>query len=60
MTQTPIAARVHEPAGNVMEMLRAHVPLTLLLDLGAPDGPGSSEILDVEGQPEFAWWEPRR
>jgi hypothetical protein len=59
MTQTPIAAYVDRPAEGVMEMLRDRVPLTLLLDLGTPGDPGSQEILDAEGVPEFAWWEPR-
>ncbi len=40
-----------------MDLLAAHVPLTLLLDLGEDDGPGSTEILHNE-QPsadEMAW-----
>jgi hypothetical protein len=34
----------------VMEMLKAHVPLSLLFDLAFPDGPDSQEILAAEAQ----------
>jgi hypothetical protein len=34
---------------DVMELLRAGVPLTLLLDLADPYGPRSYELYDVEG-----------
>lgn len=33
----------------VLEALRSHVPLTLLMDLGEPDGPASVEIAETEG-----------
>ena len=33
---------------DVMELLRLHVPLTLLVDLVDPDGPQSRELLDTE------------
>jgi hypothetical protein len=33
-----------EAVRRVMEALRAHLPLTLLADLVAVDGPGSEEI----------------
>lgn len=33
---------------DVMELLRLHVPLTLLVDLADPDGPRSRELLDGE------------
>ena len=33
---------------DVMELLRLHVPVTLLLDLADPDGPRSHELLDNE------------
>lgn len=36
------------PRIDVMELLRLHVPLTLLLDLADPGGPRSRELLDVE------------
>ena len=39
------------------ELLEEHVPLSLIMDLTAPDGPHSKEILDAEGAPEQAWWE---
>lgn len=32
----------------MMDLLRAHVPLSLLIDLAYPDGPHSREILAVE------------
>jgi hypothetical protein len=34
--------------GDVMELLRLHVPLTLLVDLIDPGGPRSRELLDDE------------
>lgn len=33
---------------DVMELLRLHVPLTLLVDLVDPEGPRSRELLDIE------------
>lgn len=45
------------PADQVKELLQEHVPLSLIMDLTAPDGPPSQEILDAEGAPEQAWWE---
>lgn len=44
--------------GHVMELLGEHVPLSLIMDLSAPAGPDSERILDDEGEPESAWWEP--
>jgi hypothetical protein len=41
---------------QVMSMLGEHVPLALLCDLGATDGPTSAEILAEEGEPESQWW----
>jgi hypothetical protein len=41
---------------QVMELLEEHVPLSLLMDLVAPTGPDSQDILDTEGAPEQAWW----
>jgi len=32
----------------MMELLRAHVPLSLLVDLASPNGPHSDEILAAE------------
>lgn len=32
----------------MMELLRAHVPLSLLIDLAYPEGPRSTEILRTE------------
>ncbi len=44
-------------ADHVKELLEEHVPLSLIMDLTAPDGPHSRDILDAEGAPEQAWWE---
>jgi hypothetical protein len=46
------------PPERVMELLADHVPLALLMDLVAPDGPASADILRDEGMPDDAWWEP--
>lgn len=43
--------------GAVMQLLAEGVPLTLLADLAAPDGPASQVILETEGLPDDAWWE---
>ena len=39
------------------ELLAEHVPLALLVDLVAPVV-SSEEILQAEGLPDEAWWEP--
>lgn len=45
-----MAVTTHETgATEVMELLRAGVPITLLLDLADPYGPRSYELYDVEG-----------
>ena len=36
------------PIVEVMELLRLHVPLSLLMDLADPQGPRSRELLDDE------------
>ncbi len=41
---------------TVMTMLHDHVPLSLLCDLRASDGPASAEILAQEGAPAVHWW----
>jgi hypothetical protein len=41
---------------TVMTMLHDHVPLSLLCDLRATDGPESAEILAQEGAPAVHWW----
>ncbi|WP_028049129.1 hypothetical protein [Cellulomonas sp. URHD0024] len=41
----------------VKDLLAEHVPLALLVDLVAPEST-SAEILESEGLPEVAWWEP--
>ncbi len=62
MTSTPGTTSTSEPDDGeespVMGMLGEHVPLSLIMDLSAPAGPDSESILDDEGQPEDAWWEP--
>jgi hypothetical protein len=45
------------PAEHVMELLEERVPLSLLIDLAAPSGPDSHDILETEGVPTDAWWE---
>ena len=49
----------HDVDGRVRALLAAHVPLTLLVDLVAPEAT-STEILESEGLPDEAWWEPDR
>ena len=44
------------PNSNVMELLSEHVPLSLIVDLTAPTGPDSQNILTSEGVPEHSWW----
>lgn len=34
---------------HMMDSLRSHVPITLLMDLSSPDGPHSAEIAEQEG-----------
>jgi hypothetical protein len=46
-------------AERAKELFEVHVPLSLIMDLNPPDGPHSRDILDAEGTPEDAWWEPR-
>jgi hypothetical protein len=57
---TPGTADEAVPGGDdalVMSLLHEHVPLALLCDLTAPEGPSSREILDTEGEPAQRWWE---
>jgi hypothetical protein len=51
------AATPDDGAEHTKELLEEHVPLSLIMDLTAPDGPHSREILDAEGAPAQAWWE---
>lgn len=44
------------PRSNVMELLSEHVPLSLIVDLTAPKGPDSQDILTSEGVPTDSWW----
>lgn len=45
------------PVEHVMDLLEERVPLSLLMDLVAPSGPDSQDILETEGAPDEAWWE---
>ena len=51
-------AGAEQKTDDVMGLLADHVPLALLVDLVTPEGPKSDEILQAEGMPEDAWWEP--
>jgi hypothetical protein len=51
------AADAAADSETVMGLLAEHVPLALLADLVAPDGPVSQEILESEGLPDDPWWE---
>lgn len=51
------AQHVSDATEQTKELLEEHVPLSLIMDLTAPDGPPSEEILEAEGAPEQAWWE---
>lgn len=58
-TMTTTTSTTAAPADDtmVMSLLQEHVPLALLCDLTAPEGPASREILDTEGEPAQRWWE---
>ena len=47
-----------DASAEVMSLLAEGVPLALLADLASPGGPSSPEILQDEGLPDVAWWEP--
>jgi hypothetical protein len=46
--QVPAIAAAGDP-DVTMEVLRSHVPLTLLMDIGSAEGPDSAGIAAVEG-----------
>jgi hypothetical protein len=52
------AVEEKQASADVMALLGEHVPLALLADLAEPTGPQSPTILQAEGLPEVAWWEP--
>lgn len=54
----PADAAEDRASEDVMRLLSEHVPLTLLADLAQPKGPKSPEILEDEGLPDVAWWQP--
>ncbi|MBA3619268.1 MAG: hypothetical protein H0W56_06700 [Acidothermales bacterium] len=41
---------------RVMDLLAAHVPLSLLFDLWGQEPVDSHEAYEAEGVPELAWW----
>jgi hypothetical protein len=47
-TSTSGVANAGDPE-MTMEVLKSHVPLTLLMDLGSVDGPDSERIAAIEG-----------
>jgi len=47
-----------DAARHAQELLAEHVPLTLLVDLMAPTGETSAELLEKEGLPDDPWWHP--
>jgi len=47
-----------DAAQHAQELLAEHVPLTLLVDLLAPTGQSSDDLLAAEGLPDDAWWTP--
>ncbi|HEY3438217.1 MAG TPA: hypothetical protein VGK35_11075 [Actinotalea sp.] len=53
-----VEAADDEASAEVMSLLTEGVPLALLADLANPAGPASPEILEDEGLPDVAWWEP--
>jgi hypothetical protein len=53
------ADRSPEPgAEQTKGLFEGHVPMSLIMDLTPPEGPHSRDILDSEGAPDDAWWEP--
>ena len=54
----PEAGPEERTAAEMMRLLGEHVPLALLADLAERDGPPSPVILEKEGLPDVAWWEP--
>jgi hypothetical protein len=44
---------------DLLELLAGRVPISLIMDLAMPAGPHSRELLEAEGSPDVAWWEPR-
>lgn len=44
-----VDAEMPESDDQVMDSLRSHVPITLLMDLSNPEGPHSAEISEQEG-----------
>jgi hypothetical protein len=58
--QWPAKVSVVVAAGDpdvTMEVLRSHVPLTLLMDIGSAGGPDSERIAAVEGG-DAGWLTP--
>ena len=55
--QEHVAASAAEPAAALFawRMLETHSPVTLLMDLARPGGPGSRRLLLDEGLPDGYW-----
>ena len=51
-----VDAECTPPGEQVMDLLEGHVPLSLIMDLTAPAGPDSKDILSTEGKPDASWW----
>ena len=47
------------PDDALMDLLADGIPISLIMDLAMPAGPHSRELLEAEGAPDNAWWEPR-
>jgi hypothetical protein len=59
LTDAESAAQISEAgAEQTKGLFEDHVPMSLIMDLTPPGGPHSRDILDAEGGPEDAWWEP--
>lgn len=52
-----VDAEMPESDEQVMDSLRSHVPITLLMDLANPEGPHSAEIAEKEGG-DADWLDP--
>ncbi|MGN6523059.1 MAG: hypothetical protein ACTHMZ_07675 [Actinomycetes bacterium] len=44
------------PSDRAMQLLGAHIPLALLVDLAAEPPIDSRELLASEGHPDTSWW----
>ena len=49
-----------DTAGAGMDLLRAGVPLSLLIDLALPEGPDSHDLFVHETKPDSVWHRPAK